>query len=78
MHRLTAKRVDIAKIVAAKDLDELKATLDGTAEPIIAIVGLVAKNADAADFDVAPFVKMPEEGDMLVERIKLMLQSRGK
>ncbi len=72
-HSLISKRTDIAKIVTAKNLEELKSTLQGTAAPILAATGPVARGSDAAGFDAVEFVRIPEEGEKLVEQIRGML-----
>jgi molybdopterin-guanine dinucleotide biosynthesis protein B len=77
MHWLIAKRADIVKIVAAKDLEGLKTTLDSTAEPIIAITGLVAKTAEQKSFGNLPFVRVPEDGERIVEQILSLIEKSG-
>jgi len=72
-HSLIAKRQDVPKIVTAKDLDGLVQTLEGTVEPILAIAGVVAKNSLEKDFRGIPFIKVPEEGQKLVNMIKSRL-----
>jgi molybdopterin-guanine dinucleotide biosynthesis protein B len=73
-HSLIAKRADVPKIVTAKDSDGLEQTLKGTVEPIVAIAGVVAKNSSETSYRGIPFVKVPEDGQKLVDIIKSHLQ----
>lgn len=76
-HSLIAKRQDVPKIVTAKDENGLKQTLEGTVEPIIAIAGVIAKNSASKAYMGIPIVKVPEEGQKLVDLVKKQLaQSR--
>lgn len=69
-HSLIAKRKDVPKIVTAKDEEGLKQTLEGTEEPIIAIAGVVAKNSASSTYRDVPLIKVPEDGEKLVDLIK--------
>lgn len=75
-HSLIAKRQDIPKIVTAKDENGLDQTLEGTADPIIAIAGVVAENIAGKAYRDIPIIKIPEEGQKLVDLIKNHLASR--
>lgn len=73
LHSLVAKRTDIPKIIAAKDLGDLKKILEGTTPPILAVTGLVAR--DKFDARVLSDLKIPiidlyKEGDALLELVK--------
>jgi molybdopterin-guanine dinucleotide biosynthesis adapter protein len=72
-HSLIAKREDIPKIVTAKDIEGLKQTLQGTLAPVLAITGLVAMNTSLRCFVGVPFVKVPSEGNLLIQLIKSQL-----
>jgi len=72
-HSLIAKRKDVPKIVTAKDIDGLEQTLKGTEEPIIAIAGVVAKDSVDIAYRSIPIIKVPEEGQKLVNLIKSQL-----
>jgi molybdopterin-guanine dinucleotide biosynthesis protein MobB len=72
-HSLIAKRQDVPKIITAKDENGLKRTLEGTVDPIIAIAGVVAKNSPKATYCNIPMIKMPEDGQKLVELVKNQL-----
>ena len=72
-HSLIAKRQDVPKIVTAKDLRGLEQTLKGTVEPIIAIAGVVAKSASSSTYQNIPFIKVPEDGQKLLDLIKTHL-----
>ncbi len=73
-HNLIAKRLDVAKIVTAKDEVDLKRTVEGTLPPFLAATGLVAQNASATFFGEIPFIKVPQEGNKLVELIRNRLK----
>jgi molybdopterin-guanine dinucleotide biosynthesis protein B len=73
-HSLIAKRIDVPKIVTAKDEEGLKQTLTGTAEPILAVTGVVAKTLDTAVYCNIPVIKIPEDGQKLVELVKAHLK----
>ncbi len=73
-HSLIAKRKDVPKIITAKDEDGLAQTLEGTVEPIMAIAGVFAKNTSQSTFRNIPFIKIPDDGQRLVELIKQQLK----
>ena len=75
-HSLIAKRKDVPKIITAKDQEGLKQTLEGTVEPILAVAGVVAKNLDAPTYANIPVIKVPEEGQKLVELVKKQLKKK--
>ena len=75
-HSLIAKRKDVPKIITAKDQEGLKQTLEGTVEPILAVAGVVAKNLDAQTYANIPVIKVPEEGQKLVELVKKQLKKK--
>lgn len=72
-HSLIAKRVDVPKIVTAKDEEGLKQTLEGTVDPIIAIAGVVAAKSANNEYRNIPIVKVPKDGQKLVDLIKKQL-----
>lgn len=72
-HELVAKRVDVVKIVVAKDEDVLQDTLCGIVEPVIALSGLIAENSSTAFIQGYPVIEVPKEGKKLVELIKRQL-----
>jgi molybdopterin-guanine dinucleotide biosynthesis adapter protein len=74
---LTAKRGDIVKIVTATDPSGLAETLKGMVEPIIAVSGVVAKTLGTIDYKGIPVIKIPEEGEKLVELIKKRLDKKA-
>jgi len=73
-HSLIAKRRDVPKIITAKDEDGLAQTMEGTIEPIMAIAGVFAKNTADNAYRNIPFIKIPEDGQRLVELIKQQLK----
>jgi molybdopterin-guanine dinucleotide biosynthesis protein B len=72
-HSLIAKRQDVPKIITAKDEDGLERTLEGTVDPIIAIAGVVAKNSTNPTYCNIPIIKVPEDGQKLVDLVKNQL-----
>ncbi|MGA3060405.1 MAG: molybdopterin-guanine dinucleotide biosynthesis protein B [Candidatus Bathyarchaeia archaeon] len=72
-HSLIAKRKDVPKIITAKDQNGLEQTLEGTVAPIIAIAGVVAKNASTAAYSNIPIIKVPEDGQTLIKLVKKQL-----
>jgi len=77
-HSLTAKRKDIPKIITAKDVDNLKRTLEETTQPILAITGQVARNRTKTNEFKIPFIDVPSEGKQLLEFIKKYLKEKPK
>ena len=77
-HSLIAKRKDVAKIITAKDQEGLNQTLEGTVEPILAVAGIVAKTLEASTYQNIPVVKVPEEGQKLVELVKAQLKKKKR
>ena len=53
-----------------KTKKDSKQTLEGTVEPIIAIAGVVAKNSASTQYRGIPLIKVPEDGQKLVDLIK--------
>ena len=72
-HSLIAKRKDVPKIITAKDQRGLEQTLEGTIPPIIAVAGIVAKNSNSPTYNSIPIIRVPEDGEKLVELIKKQL-----
>jgi molybdopterin-guanine dinucleotide biosynthesis protein B len=73
-HNLIEKRADVVKIITAKNHEELEATLQETVEPIIAISGIAAKNANSTLHCKIPIIRIPEDGEKLVALIKEQLE----
>ncbi len=72
-HSLIAKRADVPKIITAKDQKGLEQTLEGTIQPILAIAGIVAEESSSAVYNNIPIIRVPEDGQKLVELIKKQL-----
>ena len=73
-HSLIAKRQDIPKIITAKDQNGLEQTLIGTVQPILAIAGIIAQNTSSPTYTNIPIIKIPENGQTLVELVKKQLE----
>jgi len=70
LHSLIAKRRDIQKIIVAKDSGDLMRTLDGTAKPILAITGIIAKKESKIDEIEIPIIDLHSKGDLLLRLVK--------
>ncbi len=69
-HRLVAERGDVAKIIVAKNKEDLKEKLEGTAPPILAVTGRVAtEKPNLPDLKI-PLIDLTTEGEALVDIIK--------
>ncbi|HTY75547.1 MAG TPA: molybdopterin-guanine dinucleotide biosynthesis protein B [Candidatus Nanoarchaeia archaeon] len=69
-HRLVAKRTDVPKIITADDEENLKRTLEGTVEPILAITGVISENKPKVSGLKIPILSLETEGEQLVELVK--------
>jgi molybdopterin-guanine dinucleotide biosynthesis protein B len=69
-HRLIAKRTDIPKIITAENEDNLKRTLEGTAEPILAVTGGISQHKPKISGLKIPIINLNTEGEQLLQLIK--------
>ncbi len=76
LHSLIAKQGDVLKIVTATDPSGIAETLKGIVEPIIAVSGVAAKTLGTPDYKGIPIIKVPEDGDKLLEIIKKRLDKK--
>jgi molybdopterin-guanine dinucleotide biosynthesis adapter protein len=74
-HTLIAKRADIPKIVTAVDENNLKHTLEGTVEPIIAVTGIISINKPKINELKFPIIDLGTEGDQLIKLVKDALRA---
>lgn len=78
-HSQVTKRSDIAKIITAAFRADLEHNLQLTVPPILAIAGMISQEeiskTNAANI---PFVKLPSEGQKLVEIVKRYLEQNSK
>jgi molybdopterin-guanine dinucleotide biosynthesis protein MobB len=74
-HSLIAKRKDVLKIITAKDADNLKRTLEGTAQPILAVTGAIGQQKLESEFGI-PVINVPAEGEQLLKLIKEQLKAK--
>ncbi len=72
-HSLIAKRADIAKIVTAENEDNLKRTLQGTVEPILAVTGVIAVSKPVMKWLKTPLINLDTEGEKLLNLVKHQL-----
>ncbi len=75
-HRLIAKRTDVPKIITADDEENLKRTLEGTAEPILAVTGVISENKPELGWLKTPLLNLETDGDKLVELVKTLLKDK--
>lgn len=76
-HSLVEKRKDVLKIVTAKDTNSLKETLEETAQPIIAVTGLIGQQKPKFKLEI-PVINIPTEGKQLLKLVKEHLEATGK
>ncbi|MCW4005207.1 MAG: molybdopterin-guanine dinucleotide biosynthesis protein B [Candidatus Bathyarchaeota archaeon] len=69
-HSLIAKREDVPKLITAKDVENLHRTLEGTAQPILAVTGVIGENKPADSGTDIPILKLPEEGEQILQLIR--------
>lgn len=69
-HKLIAKRTDILKIVTALDEANLKQTLEETAEPILAITGVISQNKHVINELTIPVIDLKTEGEQLLQLVR--------
>ena len=73
-HRLITKRTDIPKIITAENEENLKHTLEGSAEPILAITGVISANKPTMNWLKIPILSLETEGDQLLQLVKKYLK----
>jgi molybdopterin-guanine dinucleotide biosynthesis protein MobB len=73
---LIEKRTDVLKIVTAKDADSLKITLEGVAQPIIAVAGVIGQQKPKIKLEI-PVINIPAEGEQLLKLVKQHLKTEG-
>ena len=69
-HSLIAKRTDVLKIVTAKDEEDMKRTLDGTVEPVLAITGPLATKKYFKTPQIAPVSDLDVDGEEILKIVK--------
>lgn len=69
-HSLTAKRPDIFKVITAKNEEDLRRTLEGTVEPILAITGPLAQQKLVLSEISTPIINLKDQGEKLLELVK--------
>ena len=75
-HRLIAKRTDIPKIITAENEDNLKRTLEGTAEPILAITGVISQHKPKISGLKIPIINLKTEGEQLLQLVKKYVKNK--
>jgi molybdopterin-guanine dinucleotide biosynthesis protein MobB len=74
---LVAKRKDVLKIITATDADTLKKTLEETAQPILAVTGIIGQQKFENTLGI-PVINIPAEGKQLLKLVKEHLKVKGK
>jgi molybdopterin-guanine dinucleotide biosynthesis protein B len=74
-HGLIAKRKDVPKIITAKDADNLRRTLEGTAPPILAVTGTICQQSGESGLEI-PLIDVPAEGERLLKLVKDCIQCK--
>ncbi len=69
-HSLTAKRPDIFKVITAKNEKDLRRTLEGTVEPILAITGPIAQQKLVISEISTPIINLKDQGKKLLKLVK--------
>ncbi len=69
-HSLTAKRPDIFKVITAKNEEDLRRTLEGTVEPILAITGPLAQQKLVLSEISTSIINLKDQGEKLLELVK--------
>jgi molybdopterin-guanine dinucleotide biosynthesis protein B len=69
-HGLIGKRQDVPKIITVIDAEGREHSLEGTVIPILAIAGVAAKNQASPVYKGIPIIKIPQDGQKLVDLIK--------
>ncbi|MCW4010331.1 MAG: molybdopterin-guanine dinucleotide biosynthesis protein B [Candidatus Bathyarchaeota archaeon] len=75
-HSLIAKRTDVPKIITAEDEANLKRTLEGTAEPILAVTGVISQNKPQISGFSIPILDLKTDGKQLLQLIKGYLKAK--
>ncbi len=76
-HGQIAKRSDIPKIVTAKDEDNLKQTLAETAEPILAVTGVISSSKPHVAGLKIPILNLEKDGTQLLNLVKACLKKKA-
>ncbi|MFQ6126876.1 MAG: molybdopterin-guanine dinucleotide biosynthesis protein B [Candidatus Heimdallarchaeota archaeon] len=69
-HSLIAKREDIFKIVAAKNETDMKRTLNGTVDPVLAITGPFAREKVVPLGITIPILDLDSKGEEILRLVK--------
>ena len=69
-HSLAAKRRDIFKVITAKNEEDLRRTLEGTVEPVLAITGPLSQQKLVLSEISAPIINLKDQGEKLLELVK--------
>jgi molybdopterin-guanine dinucleotide biosynthesis protein MobB len=77
-HRLIAKRTDVPKIITADDEDNLKRTLQGTTDPILAVTGVISENKPTIAWLKSPILNLQTDGKQLLDLIKKYAKNKPK
>ncbi len=76
-HGQIAKRSDIPKIVTAKDENNLKQTLAGTVEPILAVTGVISASKPHVAGLKIPILALEKDGTQLLKIVKACIKKKA-
>ena len=69
-HSLAAKRQNIFKIITAKNEEDLRRTLEGTVEPILAVTGVITQQKLVLSEISTPIIDLKDQGEKIIELVK--------
>lgn len=69
-HSLATKRRNIFKIITAKNEEDLRRTLEGTVEPILAITGPITQQKLVLSEISVPIINLKTQGEKIIELVK--------
>ncbi len=70
------RKLEVHRIISAKNLRDLKYTLTKVAPPILAITGLVARNSKRIESAPAQVLDIPKEGPLLTSTVRRLLRPK--
>ena len=73
-HGLITKRTDIPKIITAEDEENLKRTLEGASEPILAVTGVISVKNPVISWLKIPILNLEKDGEQLLQLVKKYLK----
>jgi|WetSurMetagenome_2_1015567.scaffolds.fasta_scaffold03603_3 molybdopterin-guanine dinucleotide biosynthesis adapter protein len=75
-HTLISKRADIPKIITATDEANLKQTLEGALQPILAVTGVISMAKPKLEWLTVPVLNLTTDGDKLLKIVKKYIKKK--